>query len=302
MKKEKMLITGANGALGLNLVSQFCREYEVYGTDLHASSLNKDLRYLDGDLTDLVFIEKLLRVVNPQVIINTVALVDLDLCEEDKNLANRINVQTAENVAGFAHQCGARMVHISTDHFFDGKKSYYKEDDAPAPVNNYGSTKLEAERVCMVRHDNLVLVRTNFYGWSHPKHKPTFGEWMYESLAQGKPIKLFTDYYFTPIEVTALAEALAFVLKSDFRGVINVAGLERCSKYDFGIAMAKVFGLNKNSIVPAKMEPGAFKVKRQSDLSLSVEKFSQRFGMKLPNLIEGLKRFKATLPLEHRHA
>ena len=297
MENGRLLITGSNGFLGNNLVNYFASNgYEIFGTDLSGSPLNPNILYLKGDLTDPDFTDNLFDKVDPQIVINTVALVDMDLCEIDKHLAYRINVLTAENVAKSANKFGKRMIHISTDHFFCGDRSFYKEDDLPDPVNNYGKTKLEGEKKCLGCNPNTVVVRTNFYGWSHPRHKITFGEWMYESLARKKPVELFTDYYFTPIEVTALAAAIELVMESDYKGVINIAGAERCSKYEFGIAMAEVFDLDASSVKPIKMRPDSFKVKRQQDLSLSIEKFIGIFGMKLPNVKAGLLRFKAAKP------
>ena len=296
MSKGKLLITGSNGFLGSNLVNHFLQnDYEVYGSDLQLVSLGgTQISYISGDLTDQKFASELIEKVKPDYVINTVALVNLDVCENDTAKAYQINVLTAKNIAQATGQKGIRMVHISTDHFFNGSKSYYSEDDIPNPVNNYGKTKLEAEKECLNNNPNTIVIRTNFYGWSSNAHKLTFGEWLYESLYYKKPINLFTDYYFSPIEVTALAEAVELAMKSEFKGVINIAGSERCSKYEFAIALADVFGLDKQMISAVKMDPQSFNVKRQPDLSLSNDKFNRLFDMELPDVKAGLLRFKAT--------
>lgn len=107
-------------------------------------------------------------------------------------------------------------------------------------------------------------------------------------------MNLFTNNYFTPIEVTHFAEALELVMKSDFTGILNIADLQRCSKYEFGMALAEVFGLDPSPIKACKMEPDSFKVRRQPDLSLSIEKFNNLFQTRLPNLKEGLEKFYRT--------
>jgi len=300
MKTKRLLITGSNGFLGNNLADYFISKgYKVFGADLAPAAISPEVEYHRGDLSDQKITSDIFDAVGPNYVINTVALVDLDLCEENTSLAYKVNVQTAENIAKCSKKHGARMMHISTDHLFDGKRSLYSEEDQTSPVNNYGLTKLQGEQACLNIHDGIVAIRTNFYGWSYPSHKATFGEWLYDGLRQRKPIRLYEDYYFTPIDIISLAEALERVMNSDLRGIINIAGSERCSKYEFGLALAETFGLDKSVITKAKMGSDSFKVQRQRDLSLSVEKYERTFNIKLPCLKIGLERFKAGLPREH---
>lgn len=289
----RILITGSNGLLGSNLARFFSAKtgHEVFATSYHPSYSSEVKNFVRGDLLDAAFAEQLLSKVEPEIIINTVGLANLDNCEKEPQLAYSIIVQTAENVAKSAQRHGVRLIYISTDHLFDGTRSMYSEDDQPAPLNVYGKMKLEAEARILASHSNAVIVRPNFYGWSPEHHPPTFGEWVFNSLREQITITLFTDYYFTPLEVTHLAEALEEVAKSDFRGVLNVAGSERCSKYDFGIALAEILNFDPIPIRRGKIAAANFKARRQQDLSLSTEKFKRIFSRELPNLREGLQRF-----------
>jgi len=289
----RILITGSNGLLGSNLARFFSakNDHEVFATSCHSSYSSELKNFVRGDLLEAGFAEQLLSTVKPEIIVNTVGLANLDNCEEEPRLAYSIIVQTAENLARFAQRHRIRLIHISTDHLFDGTGSMYSEDDPPAPVNVYGKMKLEAEERILAAHDNAVIVRTNFYGWSPEHHPPTFSEWVFNSLKEQTTITLFTDYYFTPMEVTHLAEALEVVAKSDFRGVLNIAGSEWCSKYDFGIALAEIFNFSPAPIRHGKIAEVTFKARRQQDLSLSTEKFKGIFGRELPNLRDGLQRF-----------
>lgn len=289
----KILITGSNGFLGSNLVRFFSNkaEYEVFMTSRSPCYNPDTANFIEGDLLDYDFVDKLISTIKPDVVINTVSLVNVDMCDENPELAYKITVQTAKNVARSAQHNGSRLIYISTDHLFEGNRSMYSENDVPAPVNEYGKTKLEAEIKTLEINPNTAIIRTNFFGWSHDRHPATFGEWVYSNLEQQKPMNLFTNYYFTPIEVTYLAEAIETVAKTDFTGAINIAGTERCSKYEFGIILAEVFGLDSSSIHAFEISASSFKAKRQQDLSLSTEKFKTFFHKNLPNLRDSIQRF-----------
>ena len=289
----RILITGSNGLLGSNLVRYFSSDnrYEVFSTSLSPSYTSQIDNFIRGDLMDAIFVDHLISDIKPDVIINTVSLVNIDKCEDDPRLAHLLTVKTAENVAKSDRLTGTRLIYISTDHLFNGSKSCYSENDRPEPVNVYGKVKLEAESKTYDIHPDTAIIRTNFYGWSHIHHPPTFGEWVFNSLDQRIPITLFTDYYFTPIEVTYLAEALEKVINSELTGIINIAGSQRCSKYEFGIALADIFRMDSVLIRKGQVEATSFKVRRQKDLSLSTEKFKRLFNHDLPNLRDGLLRF-----------
>ena len=289
----KLLITGNNGFLGMNLADHFIsRGFEVLGVDLAERPIDERVRYMKADLADEGEANRVFADLLPEAVINTAALVDLDQCEKDKVLARRVNVKTAENIASLAKKHQARLLHISTDHLFPGDRPYYKEEDKPAPLNNYGKTKLEAEKAVSSEHPEAAVIRTNFYGWSYPGHRPTFAEWLLEGLKNGNPLDLYTDFYFTPIEISFLCEALQEVLGSKFAGILNVAGAQRCSKYEFGMTMAKIFDLDDSNVRPVTFKDKELSVKRQTDLSLSIDKFRKLFKTRLPDIKEGLEHMR----------
>jgi dTDP-4-dehydrorhamnose reductase len=290
----KILITGSRGFLGSNLVHFLStnKKYEIFSTSRTGNSEGqKNERFVRGDLLDRAFVDNVISTIKPDIVINTVSLVNVDLCEEKPALAEKIIVDTARNLAESLSKQDCRFIQISTDQLFDGQKMMYSEDDLPAPVNVYGTMKLKAENT--VRHlvPGAAIIRTNFFGWSPRYHPPTFAEWIFNSLRDKTPITLFTDLYFCPIEVSYLIEALDLVMVSEFGGIINIVGSKRCSKFEFGMALARKFGFDTSTITPSKMQPDSFKARRQGDLSLSIKKYEQLFGQKTPGLEDSLSRF-----------
>ena len=289
----KILVTGSNGFLGSNLVTFFSEkeEYDVLSTSRNVPARNGKSTHFVGDLLNVSFVEDMFHKIRPDVVINTVSLVNVDQCNDDPELARKITVTTAENIAKACAKYSSRLIYISTDHLFDGKNAPYTEKDIPHPVNEYGRSKYQAEQVSQKYVPDSILIRTNFFGISPANHTITFGEWVYNNLRDKKPMTLFVDYYFSPLEVNYLAEALDAIIKSDYSGIINVAGSERCSKYEFGIELARICGFATNAITASQIAPDSFRAPRQPDLSLISEKFERTFNQKLPTLSQSLGRF-----------
>jgi dTDP-4-dehydrorhamnose reductase len=272
------------------------RGVEMVGTDVLEAAPDGSTSFINGNLLDPEFVAYLVQSQKPDIIVNTVALPNIDKCENEPELAKKLNVDTAAIIAQAAEKAGSRLLHISTDQLFTGKKPFSTEEDVPQPVNMYAKTKLDAENAILKTIANAVIVRTNFYGWSPAGHGRTFGEWLYEGLKDRQPMNLITDYYFTPIEVTCFVQALKVVALSSFRGIVNIAGTERCSKYDFGMAMAKEFGFQTDNITLLKNKDLPNRVERPKDISLSTDKFSSLFDFELPGIKKGLWTFRKTMP------
>ena len=229
----RVLITGCDGFLGSNLIRILSNlNHELIGTSIEDAKIN-NIKFIQGDLLNLDFVKSLIKSSNPDIIINTAALPDVDFCDKDPEKAYKINVLTAINVAKSIDRKDTKLIHISTDQLFNGKKSFYSEDDTTEPLNVYGKTKSMAEKACLENHMNTLIVRTNFFGRSLNNHKPTFAEWIINSLNHKQEINMFNDLFFTPIEVSYLVKAIEKTFKSKYTGILNIVGKERISKYDY---------------------------------------------------------------------
>lgn len=286
----RILITGSTGFLGSNLIRFFSGNgYEVVGSSRSEQKLEFENHV--GDLRNEIFIDKLVSSVKPDLIINTASLANVDLCEQDPGYARQIIVNTAENLAKISEKYGSRLIYISTDHLYDGNSSWYSEDEVVHPINQYGNLKRVAEIATLSSSPEAIIVRTNFFGWSPLWHSPTFGEWIYNNLKEQNEMNLFTDYYFTPIEVGHLASIIEKIVHTNFYGIINIAGRDRCSKYDFGIKMAEMGDFSTECIHPSTLSKSGLCSKRPGDLSLSSVKLRDELNLYPPSLKESILSF-----------
>lgn len=233
---------------------------------------------------------------SPDLVVNSVALTDVDQCERDHNLATQCNVTVAANMALAAKSTSSKFIHISTDHLFDGTEPLRSETDQPAPVNHYGTTKWQAEKVVAELLADSLIVRTNFFGWG-PSYRPSFSDWILCALENGQPVNMFTDAYYTPVYMPNLIEAVHGLYAAGESGVFNIVGGERLSKYQFGKRLCRVFGCNDTLVRPKLLSKMYKLVPRPFDMSLSNDKLLSINGIVMPNLTTMLEALAADRPV-----
>ncbi len=193
------------------------------------------------------------------------------------------NAGLARNVAHATGALSIKLIHISTDHLFNGSKSRYAESDLPAPLNVYARTKLQAEQWVQQENPAALLVRTNFFGWGH-RYRQSFSDWIIYSLRAGKPVTMFDDVYFTPILADVLVKSAHDLAGNDERGIINLVGDERISKYDFALRLARAFGLPVELIQRGKFANASLLARRPLDMSLDNTQATGKLGRELGSL------------------
>jgi dTDP-4-dehydrorhamnose reductase len=224
-------------------------------------------------------------------LINCAALANLEECEKYPDKARVLN---AEVPAEMANECAGRnikFIHFSTDAVFDGtKEGAYSEADEPNPLGVYAQTKLEGERAALSANPQAIVARVNFFGWSLGGRR-SLGEFFVNNLSEGKNVNGFTDVIFCPMWVNHLAQTLIAMLEKDLRGLYHVVGAQAMSKYQFGVEVARKFGLRESLIEPQSVERSALTVRRSHNLWLSVHKLSTDLGREIPPFSTGLDGF-----------
>lgn len=287
--KPGILITGGSGLLALNWALAIRDRYTVT-LGLHERDIS--LAGVQTKKIDLESVDHLIRAfdaVSPQIVIHTTGLTSVEKCEAEPDQAQHINVELAANVAQACAQRGLPLVHISTDHLFDGEVALVEETFPVAPVNTYGRTKAAAESRVIEAHPQSLVIRTNFYGWG-TSYRHSFSDVVIEALQAGKELTLFQDVFYTPILVETAAHAIHDLIDLKSKGIFHVVGDERISKYEFGLKLAQKFNLDARLIKPGYITDQATLVHRPHDMSLSNQKTCKVLGRKLGDLGEHIAR------------
>lgn len=273
----RVLVAGASGLLGRALVPVL----QNAGHDVIAHGHNSRDADLAGDLTQPSVASDLVRVAAPDVVVNLVALTNVDRCEEEPNEAYRLNVKTVEALVQAVRDArGAHFIHISTDHVYGGLGPH--TEDEVCIRNTYALSKYAGE-LAALRLPATVL-RTNFFGPSLLPGRPSFSDWVIAKLRAREAFTGFADVMFNPVRLDTLSAAIVHAIGRSNAGVFNVGARGGMSKADFAAAVAAHFGLDTRVMVRASVEATKLRAFRPRDMRMNCERFEAAFGFALPTL------------------
>jgi dTDP-4-dehydrorhamnose reductase len=218
----KILITGNKGQLGNDCTQVFRAFHEIMPTDLE-----------ELDITHLPDVEGTIEAFRPDWIVNCAAYTHVDACETQRNLAWQVNVEGPRNLALCVEKYGGKLIHISTDYVFGGKKPIpepYVEDDEPDPSSYYGKTKLEGERSVRQTTDRYIIIRT---AWLYGIKGHNFLKTMLGLALKNphKEIKVVNDQFGSPTWSYQLALQIAKVIDVKGKGTYHATAEGYCSWY-----------------------------------------------------------------------
>ena len=283
---DKILITGGSGLLGTNWALLKRNDFEII-LGLHIKKIKiKNVRACQLNMKDEKELEKQIAHLTPNIIIHTAAITDVEKCEKEVELADKINVDLTETICKICKKINIKFVFISTDHLFDGLNAFSTENSLVNPLNNYARTKVNAEKAVINANPEALIIRTNFFGWG-TKYRKSFSDFIINNLRNNNQITLFENIYFTPIIISELVNMVHELIDKNKNGIFNVCGNERISKYQFGIKISKLFSLKKSLIKKGSIDQFKDLAKRPKDMSLSNDKVCKALNCKL--LSRGLR-------------
>jgi dTDP-4-dehydrorhamnose reductase len=286
----RILVTGASGLLGINLALEASRDHQVFGLvndhRLHTAAF----QVVDGDLLIPGTAERLLDEIQPDWVIHCAALANLDACEADPARARQLNTEVPRLLAELVARGGARLLHVSTDAVFDGLRGDYNEEDIPSPVGVYSQTKQAAEQAVSQANPQAIIARVNLFGYSLTR-KRSLGEFFLYNLQAGKQVMGFTDVLFCPLLANDLAQIFIEMLTQELTGLYHVVSSDCISKYEFGVRLARSFGLDATLIQPTMVAQSGLMAVRSPKLNLRSNKLASALGHPLPTITSGLELY-----------
>ncbi|MHC4266884.1 MAG: dTDP-4-dehydrorhamnose reductase [Planctomycetota bacterium] len=272
----KILITGSNGMLGTDLLNLLRKE-------MSSPTHKERIKVIEAphDKLDISIKDEVSEVVSrhtPDIIINCAAFTNVDKCETERETAFNVNAMGPKYIAAAAKECGAMVIHISTDFVFDGNSGRpYVEEDQTNPLSEYGRTKLEGERNIQDFCNSFLIVRTS---WLYGHKGINFVSKMLELAEHKKELSIVTDEIGSPTYTPDLAKALWTLIKQKCEGIINVSNDGSCSRYEWAEYVFKTRGYNIK-INPIKSLEYKRPAKVPLNSTLNCQKFTTITGMRM---------------------
>ncbi len=278
----RTLLTGSSGYLGtalLRILPAQRPDWDLHITlhSIEPSDAMPNAHHLE--LRDANSIARVMDKVQPEIIFHTAALTAGDAREMYET-----NAGGSGELARQAKKYNARFIHLSSDVIFDGERGMYVEDDAPNPITPYAVSKADAEKNVLASDANAVLVRTSLIYGFKPLDPRT------RSVLRGEMPNLFTDEMRCPIWVDNLCAALLELAEHDYCGILNVAGTQALSRYDFGVKLMGALNADASHLIPTASTQS--EMVRPRDCTLNVSRAQQVLRTKLLSVDEVIEKNK----------
>jgi dTDP-4-dehydrorhamnose reductase len=284
----KILILGASGFLGSHLFESLSERVETIGTYMNPhEKLSTKLHKLNA--TNYQELESFILKVAPTVIVNCVGLSDVEACEMRPEASWKLNAAIPIRVAGLAKSRSIKFIHISTDHFYS-KINIPRSEIAPViPINQYGYSKLHAEKSILTNNSDSLVLRTNFFG--HSKNgKKSILDFAISTLESGQKINGFDDVVFSPVGIHEISKFLLSEVSGRATGVLNFASSRPLSKYEFMVLIAKARGFSESRVLRSEIRFSNLKVSRPSYLALDPGRLIKDLQFPVPKIENMLEK------------
>ncbi len=288
----KILITGSNGLLGQKLVDLYAGREDI---ELIATGRGEDRNlgsnhlYCKMDITSKDEVNEVFEKFQPDAVINTAAMTQVDQCEKDRESCWTQNVIAVEYLVNACSQNNTFLLHLSTDFIFDGEAGPYDEQAESNPLSYYGESKLASEQTLIKSNINWAIARTVLvYGIVHDMSRSNIILWVKKNLEEGNEIKVVNDQWRTPTLAEDLAIGCALIVDKQAKGVFNISGKDLLTPYEMAKKTANFFDLDTATMM--ETDGSIFKqpAKRPAKTGFILDKARKQLGYEPRSFEEGI--------------
>lgn len=291
---KTILTTGSNGLLGQKITEKVLAEGRVKlvatSRGFNRYPVSHGYEYAEMDILDVAQVRSVIERYQPDAIIHTAAMTNVDTAEASKESCYELNVSAVQTLLSLCEERNIQLIHLSTDFVFDGANGPYKEEDAVNPVSYYGKSKVLAEELLKTSTANWAILRTILvYGITNDMSRSNIVLWAKGALEKGFPINVVNDQWRMPTLAEDLAEACLLAVEKNAQGIYHVSGKDYMSIADLVRKVADYWSLDKSIISEISSDSLNQTAKRPVKTGFVLDKTIRDLDYKPHSFEEGLK-------------
>jgi dTDP-4-dehydrorhamnose reductase len=242
------------------------------------------------DITQKNEVDSVLDLYQPDVVINTAAMTNVDACESEREACDALNVHAVDFLVDACNRNHIHFVHVSTDFIFDGTHGPLTEEEKPSPISYYGLSKVKAEEIVQAKSNSWAIARTVLvYGIVSDMSRSNIVLWAKGALESGKSINVVADQFRTPTLAEDLAQGCYLAATNKAKGIYNISGDEMMTPYDIAIKTADFFGLDKSLIKQTDSTQFKQPAARPPKTGFIIDKAKRELGYQPHRFVDGLE-------------
>ena len=292
---KRILLTGSNGLLGQKLVhlivQEYADQYQLIATSKGENRISSKEGYLfrSMDIANADEVAKIFEEFQPDFLINTAAMTNVDACEDDKEACRSANIEAVEILGQEAEKYNCHFIHLSTDFIFDGEDGPYSEEDQANPLSFYGKSKLEGEKVIQKLNTKWTIARTIIvYGLAENMSRSNIVLWAKGALEEGQELKIVNDQFRSPTLAEDLAIGCMQIVENEAEGIYHLSGKDLMSIVELVRRVASFYGLNQALISETSSDSLNQAAKRPPKTGFVLDKARKELSYDPKSFEEGL--------------
>jgi dTDP-4-dehydrorhamnose reductase len=297
---KRVLITGSNGLLGQKLIDLALAQSDISLVATSSGSNRHPIKvgytYQELDVCDPDALRTAIVKHQPQAVIHTAAMTNVDACESNQEACEKLNVTAVASLATLCQEFNIQLIHLSTDFIFDGADGPYSEEDNPNPLSFYGQSKWKGEQAIVASGCKFAILRTIIvYGVATAMSRSNIVLWAKNALEKGETISVVNDQWRMPTLAEDLAAACIAAVQKEVQGVFNVSGKDLMNMVELVQQVADFWHLDKTLIRPISSASLNQAAKRPPKTGFVLSKAISQLGYQPHSFIEGLALVDAQL-------
>ncbi|RZD37897.1 MAG: hypothetical protein CXT78_15505 [Thaumarchaeota archaeon] len=283
----KLLVLGGSGLIGNSLLKMNDDRFEIITTfNQNKINIPKISSFQCTLPQDFDKLEEIVKDEKPDILVNAMGYSNIDFCESNKEKTHLLHVKISEKISNITLKTNTKTIFLSSDYVFDGLEGNYIESDISKPINYYGYTKFEAEKIVLKNKNNIVLRTSVIYDLDS---RVRFFNYVVENLKNQRKIKVTNDIFNSVTLIDSLIQSIFSVIEKNKTGIFHAVDSTCVNRYDFAKCIAKIFNFDEKLIQKISINDIDVIAKRPKNACLDNSKAKRELGIKYGTIEEGIR-------------